>query len=331
MFGRSQVSPVAVEYLNSFNNGALDRVRLIVATHWHDDHIRGLASVLERLPQARFACSAALNTDNFATLVEAGASTIQGRSGVDEFAAIFRLLVENAPTEKSKRLAAPQFAIENRTLLSLPADGRPFSAAVKALSPSDGTVRLALTDIARWLPKAGEAQRRIINRSPNSTSVVLWVEVGTRRALLGADLEHTAQSGEGWIGVLTCHRSAELATVFKVPHHGSANADYADIWAKMLVQNPVAIVTPFNAGKSLPQSSDLERLSRRTDRLYCTAGAAGKPPSRGAMVDRTVRHVAMERRVIDGEPGHIRVRWPSKQPDVEPTVELLNGAYAVAS
>ena len=236
---RGRDEPVAVEYLNNLKNGALSGVRLIVATHWHDDHIRGLASMLRQAPDARFACSAALHTDNFLTLVEAAGSTIQGRSGVDEFASIFQLLVERAAGGKPKKLATPVFAIESRRLLLHLVEGsRAFPATVTALSPSDGTVKLAFTDIAQLLPKAGEAQRRIINRAPNHTSVALWIEVGTRRALLGADLEHTGHPGEGWMAVLASHRDPKAATLFKVPHHGSVNADCPEVWAKMLIEKP---------------------------------------------------------------------------------------------
>jgi beta-lactamase superfamily II metal-dependent hydrolase len=326
---RGHREPVAVEYLSSFGNGALSRVRLIVATHWHDDHIRGLASMLRRAPGAHFACSAALDTDNFFTLVEAASSAIQGRSGVDEFASIFEFLVENAPSGKAKKLAAPMFAIENRKLLNLAGRSRPFPATVTALSPSDGTVRLAFTDIAQWLPKTGEAQRRITNRSPNHTSVVLWIEAGARRALLGADLEHNGHPGEGWMAVLACHQDPRAAALFKVPHHGSSNADCPDVWAKMLVENPVAVVTPFSSGNPLPKSSDLQRLGGRTKSLYCTAAGAGKPPSRDALVEKAVRRVATERRVIEGQPGHVRVRWPLSGKTANPSVELFNGAYHV--
>jgi glyoxylase-like metal-dependent hydrolase (beta-lactamase superfamily II) len=41
---RNSSQPAAVEYLQSLGGDALGGVRLVIATHWHDDHIRGLAS-----------------------------------------------------------------------------------------------------------------------------------------------------------------------------------------------------------------------------------------------------------------------------------------------
>jgi beta-lactamase superfamily II metal-dependent hydrolase len=317
---------VASEYLAGFGNGALNRVKLIVATHWHDDHIRGLASLMRQIPDAHFACSAALEAENFATLVAVAGSAIQGRSGVDEFKEIFDLLVDRAPAGKAKRLAAPILAVENRKLLYLEGAGRPFPVGVTALSPSDGTVRVAFTSIAQWLPKPGDAQRRITNPTPNQTSVVLWIEAGPARVLLGADLEHTSTPGEGWTAVLACHKDA-TAIVFKVPHHGSPSADCPEVWSKMLTENPVAVVTSFSSGKPLPGNSDLKRLAQRTKNLYCTAAGAGKPPSRDPLVEKKVRQVVSERRVIEGQPGHVRVRWQPNGRQLSPVVEMFNGAY----
>ncbi len=326
---RGHSEPVAIEYLSSLENGALSGVRLIVATHWHDDHIRGLASIFRQMPDARFVCSQALNTDQFLTLVESAGATIQGLSGVDEFASIFKTLLKRAPDEKARKLASPMWAIANRELLHLAGGTHSFPAAVKAVSPSDGTVKLALNDIAQLIPKAGDLQTRITNRAPNRTSVALWVEAGTRRVLLGADLEHTHHSGEGWMAVLACHSDPAAATVFKVPHHGSPNADCPEVWAKMLVPKPIAIVTPFSSGKSLPRSSDLQRLRRYTDRLYCTLLSPGKSPPRDSVVDKMMRLFSTERRVVDGPPGHVRVRWSLSNDETDPVVELFSGAYRV--
>jgi hypothetical protein len=285
--------------------------------------------MLRQIPCAGFACSQALDTDQFVTLVESASATIQGRSGVDEFASIFQLLLERVSEAREKKLAAPTFAIENRRLLQLSGNTRSFPAAVTALSPSDGTVRLALSDIATLIPNAGETQRRITNRAPNRTSVVLWVEAGTRRVLLGADLEHTDRSREGWLAVLSAHKDPTSATVFKVAHHGSVNADCPDVWAKMLVDNPIAVVTPFNGGKTLPQISDLKRIGTRTERLYCTSSGPGKPPVRDPLVDKALKRDVRERRVVDGPSGHVRIRWSMSNDEAQPTVELFNNAYHV--
>ncbi|MGB6265260.1 MAG: hypothetical protein WBF56_05910 [Candidatus Acidiferrales bacterium] len=322
---------VAVDYLNGFNNNALNGVRLVVATHWHDDHIRGLASVLRRVPTASFFCSMAINSDNFFALAETATTAMQRNSGVEEFSEILGLIAENAPQRQPKRLASPKWVLENRRLLRLDQGDRPFPVSITALSPSDGTVKAAIAELAKLFPKSGESQRRIPSRSLNHTSIVLWIEAGPLRAMLGADLENTGNEGEGWVAVLQCHSDRQeqiAACFFKVPHHGSSNADHPDVWTHMLAPNPIAVVTPFNGGaKRLPQPSDLERLQARTSNLYCTTAGAGKPPARDAVVEKMMKLQAVSRRVVEGQPGQVRVRWTLRDQQTEPTVELFHGAY----
>jgi hypothetical protein len=328
---RESSSPAALRYLESFGNGAPDGVKLIVATHWHDDHIRGLAKLLESVPNAAFACSLALNADNFAILVEQTRAAMQSNSGVDEFAAIFDLLLKNGGAIPAN-LIAPKFAVENRKLLHLSGPPRTYRATVTALSPSDGTVKKAFKDISKWLPKLGERQTRIVNQSPNHTSVVLLIEIGIRQVLLGADLENTNTAGEGRLAVLGAAPSSTAAGIFKVSHHGSENGDHSEIWTKLLVGDPVAVVTPFIGGVTrLPRAKDLLRISARTDFLFCSAEGAGKPPSRDNVVDKTMNRVTLDRRVVQGKPGHVRVRWSLSQESEAPRIELFNGAYKYKS
>jgi beta-lactamase superfamily II metal-dependent hydrolase len=323
---RGRTEPVAVEYLRSFNNDALANVRLVVATHWHDDHIGGMASLLSHTPYAEFCCSMALGHEEFTTLISASRQMIAGRSGVDEFGAILKEL-------EGRGRRAPKFAVENKPLLTLAGPGRSFPIVLESLSPSDPTIRLALVQMRNLLPQVGEPQRRIVNPKPNHTSVVIWVKAGPVRALLGADLEDTVHTDQGWTAVLACHRDGVPAQLFKVPHHGSATFDNAGIWSQMLESNPVAVVTPFAAGSvRLPQDSDLERISGRTTRLYCTVRGLGKPPNRDTLVEREMkRQLSEKRRILAGQRGHVRVRWPATGCDASaaPYIETFNGAYHV--
>jgi len=322
---------VALEYLNSFNNGAVDGVKLIVATHWHDDHIRGLSSILRRVPTALFFCSAALSSENFIELVSTAASGIGRRSGAEEFATILGM-IETFSKPTPKRLASPKWAVENLPLLDLPGAGRSFPVVVTALSPSHGTVKTAFMQFAQMLPKAGDIQKRIPNRSLNHNSVVLWVEAGNQAALLGADLQHTVQAGEGWTAAIACHGGlgGHSAEFFKVPHHGSPNAENPDVWKRILIADPISVVTPFTAGRvRLPRDQDLHRLNGHTTRLYCTSMGAGRSPARDNVVEKMMRERVTERRVMEGKPGHVRVRWSPNSHGTVPVVETFNGAYQV--
>lgn len=328
---RGSADAVAVEYLKAFGNDALKGVKLVVATHWHDDHIRGLASILKEAPSAKFACSMAMQKPEFMSLVAASQLNLQGKLGVQEFATILDLIRSKATTPREKLLHAPKWAKEGLPLLEVNQAGR-FAVQIRALSPSDGSIALALAQIAELLPRPGTPQLRIPATSPNHTSVALWVKAGPIGALLGADLEHTGLQGEGWIAVLDYHEQQggkPTAVAFKVPHHGSVNADCPEVWERMLVDNPIAVVTPYTSGTGLPKSSDLRRLASRTSNLFCTIEGAGKAPKRDRMVEKYLKLQAGNRRVLQGLPGHVRIRWLPNAVGAGPRIELFNGARHV--
>lgn len=74
--GPPKSQPVATEYLRNLGNDALAEVLLVIATHWPDDHIRGLA------PSADFWCSAALSSQELSTLVAATETGVERSGGV---------------------------------------------------------------------------------------------------------------------------------------------------------------------------------------------------------------------------------------------------------
>jgi hypothetical protein len=326
---RGSNEPVALEYLRSLKNNAVDGIRLIIATHWHDDHIRGLSTLLRQAPNALFACSGALDKDIFRELVALSDYAVPERSGVAEFASIYELLIARQQMGTPRHLVSPMYASSNRRLLSLTGNARPFSAHVTSLSPSDGTITAYYWKISEMIPKVGDVQRRLVSQDPNHSSVVIWVEAGERHALLGADLEHTEHAGEGWRAVLASNQQTAAASIFKIPHHGSANGDCPEVWTQLLSPNPIAVVTPFIARVRLPKPSDIERLCSRTENAYCTVEGTGKPPSRDAAVDREMRRFAKERRVLQGQPGHVRIRWSTTDLTAAPVIDLFNGAQRI--
>src|SRR5688572_8544014 len=50
----------ALRYLEAEGVAVETAVKLVIVTHWHDDHIRGLGEIAERCSSARFVCSGAL-------------------------------------------------------------------------------------------------------------------------------------------------------------------------------------------------------------------------------------------------------------------------------
>src|SRR5216684_3347683 len=92
--GRSSREPIAIAYLNRLGVD-LGAVRLIVVTHWHDDHMQGAAEIMRQALGARFVCSAALRGLEFAALLAFGSESMMSSSGIDEFRNILDIIREH--------------------------------------------------------------------------------------------------------------------------------------------------------------------------------------------------------------------------------------------
>lgn len=311
--------PKPIEYLHTLGIDPAGTVKLIVATHWHDDHVRGLGAVLDACPGAAFSCSQALKSKEFLALTRRSASLLgKTSSGVDEFAHIVQILQE--------RGMDPEWAIRDRLLWRRP-DASPFPCEIHSLSPSDAAITLAQNEIAKLLPEEGP-KRSVIMQGPNHTAVVIWIQLGEVHILLGSDLEETTDANTGWSVIVEANQRPQgRASMFKVPHHGSSNADQPRVWSEMLDEAPIAILTPFIRGSvSLPKSSDIERICQRTPHAFTTsAGVRRRSQRRSSTVERTIRETA--RRIHTALPsmGHVRVRGSTADRS-DWTIELFGDA-----
>src|SRR5262249_7615621 len=150
-------------------------------------------------------------------------------------------------------------ALADRTLITIPdtmlAHG--YRCTITSLSPSDKQTQMFMTDLVGLMPDPRKSETRCIVRKPNNLAVAIWLSVGPVSLLLGADLEETSDPETGWSIVLnSTGRPNGKASVFKIPHHGSANGHCADVWTQMLLPKPIAILTPYDNGRTkLPKSS----------------------------------------------------------------------------
>lgn len=325
---RETKRPVALTYLEELGV-EMTAVKLIVASHWHDDHCEGIATTLRAAQDAHFVCSAALRSDEFFSMVASSKTAMMTSPGVSEMCNVLEIIEERQPERVRAGSVAPMYAKAGYRAFIRP-DGETCGAEVYALSPSDGALRLSWGEIAQSIPGLGQTKRRAIALSPNQVAVALSVRVGNLTVLLGADLEENASSTLGWKAVINSPvRPKDLACVFKVPHHGSRDAHSADLWTSMLTENPAAILTPFaTGGKFLPSAADLNRLHRFTTEVYCTALPGGvKPQRRSGAVDGLANQVARSRRAIRRPTGHVRVRAESSGPSLD--IHHCRGAFKV--
>jgi beta-lactamase superfamily II metal-dependent hydrolase len=317
---------VALNYLRSLDVDINSKVKLVVATHWHDDHIAGLAQVLEAAGQAKFVNSAAYSFPELMKLVQLGAKTARQSSATTEYERITQILVERRKNGERKDAVGPVPALANRKLLSLISEDRPIAVEVFSLSPSDGVFNRGAAELQRAL-SVTERRLRPSLQGPNQLSVVLWVRIGLINVLLGGDLEHVPGVTEGWQAIVqSAERPAGRARFFKVPHHGSANADCPDCWSELLLEKPIAILTPYSPS-GLPRRGDVERLCARSSAVLLTGDSTHYGlPRRENAVEKTIRDVAIKRRALVGQMGHVRLRCDAREPDQPLNVDLQNGA-----
>jgi hypothetical protein len=303
-------SPIALEYLSKLGVDISRGIKLIVASHWDDDHIAGISEVFTQAQSAVFACPITLAKPEFEVVVAVmtGTRFVSGGSGADE---IFAVLKEIKTREEGGRgYHTARLAEANKILLEL--DGSSH-VRVQALSPSDAEI-VSATQRLRTIPipEEGTPRVRLPRFHSNNASVAISVELHNGELLLlGADLEERGLAGVGWAAVVNewpHHRGKHR--VFKVAHHGSRNGHLDDIWQVLLRENPWAIVTPFKQGGTrLPTRQDCERLLGYTD-LGRLAG--GRYFTRYRDPDPAVRREIGERtraaRFVTSREGQVRLR-----------------------
>lgn len=314
--------PIALEYLKFIGVDVRTQVKLVIVTHWHDDHIQGVARLLDEAVSAKFACSAALRNQEFARLLLAHMhiKLVAETSGVSEFADVMEI-----QKRTPGRVGPDRWVTEGACIYSQ--SGR-FRSEVYSLSPSSQTITDAHIGIGRLFPKPLSATRRIPTISPNDSSIALVVKAGEHRLLLGADLEKGRDAFRGWRAVLqSTVRPSEPCGTYKVAHHGSEGADLNEIWTHLLESDATAIIAPYARGsKPLPSEEDVGRMKSRVSSIYCTAWPPTIRPARRKHVDGSIDRAVRTRRSRRLRPGHIRLRFDMLTPGVARTIELFDGA-----
>lgn len=262
-------TPIALEYLSQMGFDPASAVVMLVATHWHDDHVRGISSVLKSCSSASFVVPTAMSSKEFIAMAVARNSIASTKvsSGTKEIVEVFRHL--NTSGRPAMR------AIADRSLLTIDRKdlAHGHGCTITSLSPSDKQIQLFMDDLSFLVPNITESETRCIARSPNNLAIALWVSLGPIHLLLGADLEETRDPLTGWsVVVASTSRPAGQASVFKVPHHGSQNGHCDSVWSQMLIHKPISILTPYiRGGLALPNKEDVERIVAHSGSAFSTA------------------------------------------------------------
>ena len=268
--------PASSEYLDQIGVG-IENVKVIVASHWHDDHVRGISKLASKYPSADFLISGVFNENEARAFLAAyGGSVADGLArGAKELFSVI----------DGRETVYP--VLQRSIVIETLTNGRSIRAT--ALSPSPVAFAQSLAHFAQYLPT--KARNEPITHAPelkpNLEAVAIHIDLGDEAILLGSDLEDDGKLG--WSAVVSdgwC-QNRRKATLYKVAHHGSNTGDHQKIWIDLLKAKPIACLSPFNNGRHrLPTENDKNRIRARVDQAYITSGATRRPDMDNAQLKR---------------------------------------------
>ena len=311
----STKNPTPLLYLQNLDVDPAHAVKLFVISHWHSDHIKGASKVAAICERSYICFSEALLRDEFLALVDIYSGldqpviTDRETCGTKEIASIIKTIRERCG-QKSTDLIYNLLSGDKRIYQKQYSN---HSVEVWALSPSPESVLNCLAEIGDCKRIAAESLVRRVIPVPtqNHNAAVLLIKInGESKILLGSDLEETGNPRTGWSAIVQSqNRPQGKSQIFKIPHHGSANAHSHDVWEKMLYSESIGILTSKVGGRAIPRNSDIKRLKEYTSNLYCTALPLTKKHKYDPAVEKTIKGVMKNRKPLYGEMGHIQIRF----------------------
>jgi hypothetical protein len=297
--------PVLV-YLRRIGVDLAKDIRLVVATHAHDDHFTGIARVLDASQSAYFVVPAAGSTEEYWALRELDEilPPFVRPKAVREYQSAFRTVKQRRRDQNGNRYL--KYAIQGLELMTLRTQG-PSPVKVTALSPSAESLTRAREKLSAQFPAQGD-RKHCNGINPNELAIALWVEVADVVFLLGADVENGPR-GCGWRSITSVFDPAEKASLFKVAHHGSPNAHFPKAWTSLLTASPVALIAPYNSGPTpRPAPSDVKRIRTLTPYGYVTAQPKSRLTKEAQQEAERLGPLAASVRLPSQRTGHIRAR-----------------------
>lgn len=284
-------NPIVLDYIESIGASKED-IDCVVVTHWHKDHVLGIAKLAEVVSsKARFVMPAVIKDEFFTKFLNINDNQLNDQSPSAEFHSALTTIM----TRHLKIVLAT-----NDKLIFGNDEGSRGNVNLFSLSPNDEQLLTYLS----FLKKAIDAQVKrpsFIFSDDNSISTALWLDFLNDKVLLGGDLLK-----EGWKVIVENREIKGVASLFKVPHHGSITGHHESVWSHMLTGNPTSLLSVY-APSGLPTDTDKARIKTLSKRML-VVGAKAKVENRPDFFNKLKRCSTVKLRPLCGTVGLVRAR-----------------------
>lgn len=320
--------PLALEYLEAIGVDYKEHVKQVICTHWHDDHIRGLSTILELCPKAEFSPTRVNDIPKFLRLIGFD-EKIHAKTGIratEEFSKCLKILNSrvnfNIPNRINANTVIHQSKVQN------------IKFEIYALSPSENVVLNFDKQIANMIEIVANKKNAIIHKKPNETSVAILIKFLDQRIILGSDLEVGNVKNEGWLDILDNVKVIDeiKAQLFKVPHHGSQNGYNLRIFEKLIENNSILKLTPWSLSDRLPTAEMIDTYKLHSTDMYITSpyisGKRTKAKKRDKAISKIIEDFNKTLNEVKFSEGIIRSRYDYLNPSGWKT-EIFGNAYRI--
>jgi beta-lactamase superfamily II metal-dependent hydrolase len=292
--------PIIDEYLTKIGTN-YDHIVKIIATHWHDDHIKGLDTVYCESQNAKFYCSDALSGIEFYQLYTTYKDLDLPNNGLNEIAKLLKSIERNRDYHRTLKIdqLIMQEIVNN------------IGIQIHAISPTDYSILLSRQELLRLFPIEGESITGVKNPKPNRNCIVLMISFREENIILAADIEDENDDRLGWKGILDQSNvlPGKKFNIYKVAHHGSENGYNVNLWDNYLL-NPISFLTSFVRGRvKIPTQSSIDQLKLNSKEVYITnCKSFESVKKRPFNQEKSIRYFKDDIYEYPFEYGHIRLR-----------------------
>lgn len=256
--------PIPLEYLED-RGCNLENVKFIVLTHFHQDHYMGLDQIINSCKNAIFFTSSALVCDPFKMLLSILLGINSNCNPYLEFQKIIDTVTKL-----------------NKNIFTLNDSSRSIydknNIEVNVHSPNTHTELYFQNKYKNIINELNNNYAFIPPKKDfNLQSIVISINTGSTKILLGADLEFHSIPDIGWEAAFqNIYLNDHLFSMFKIPHHGSINGYNKVEWDKILNDNSILKLTPSKR-HNLPNPDQILAIKSHSSQAYSTCDLTMTP------------------------------------------------------